>query len=89
MCCPAGPITNPGTALFSHGPFPDVYFQMRRPIVKPPGECLEASQIFTLLADKLGLIPDIPDDLQKAAKGDRLTFGAKLMEWAGNRTECT
>ncbi|RJP86601.1 MAG: molybdopterin dinucleotide-binding protein [Desulfobacteraceae bacterium] len=62
--------------------FPGVFFQMRRPIVPPPGKCLEASQIFTLMADKLGLIPDIPDVLYEAAKGDRLTFGAKLMEWA-------
>lgn len=62
--------------------FPKVYFQMRRPVVPPPENCLEASQIFTLLADKLGLVPKIPDALHKAANGDRLTFGAKLMEWA-------
>ncbi len=63
--------------------FPDVFFQLRRPVVKPPRHCLEASQIFTLLADRLGLIPDIPDHIQKAAEGDRLTFGMHLMEWAG------
>lgn len=63
--------------------YPGVHFQMRRPIVDPPGDCLEASQIFTKIADKLGLIPDIPQELQDAAEGDRLTFGAKLMEWAG------
>ena len=62
--------------------FPKVFFQMRRPIVSPPGKCLEASQIFTLMADKLGLIPDIPEDVYAAAKQDRFTFGAKLMEWA-------
>jgi anaerobic selenocysteine-containing dehydrogenase len=62
--------------------FPDVFFQLRRPMVKPPEHCLEASQIFTLLADRLGLIPDIPDHIQKAAEGDRLSFGMHLMEWA-------
>jgi anaerobic selenocysteine-containing dehydrogenase len=62
--------------------FPKVYFQMRRPIVSPPEKCLEAAQIFTLLADRLGLIPDLPDDLKKEAEGSRLAFGAKLMEWA-------
>ncbi|MFH2063575.1 MAG: molybdopterin-dependent oxidoreductase [Pseudomonadota bacterium] len=67
--------------------FPRVFFQMRRPIVSPPEKCLEASQIFTLMADRLGLIPDIPDALFEAAKGDRLTFGAKLMEWAAARPE--
>jgi anaerobic selenocysteine-containing dehydrogenase len=61
--------------------FPRVYFQMRRPIVSPPGNCLEAARIFTLLADRFGLIPEIPDELQKAAEGNRLVFGAKLMEW--------
>ena len=67
--------------------FPKVFFQMRRPVVSPPEKCLEASQIFTLLADGLGLIPEIPDDLQQAAKGDRLTFGAKLMKWASTKAE--
>jgi anaerobic selenocysteine-containing dehydrogenase len=62
--------------------FPKVFFQLRRPIVTPPEKCLEASQIFTLLADKLGLIPDIPDKLYQAAGSDRMTFGATLMEWA-------
>ena len=62
--------------------FPKVYFQMRRPIVSPPEKCLEAAQIFTLLADRLGLIPEIPDELQKAAEGNRLAFGADLMKWA-------
>jgi len=61
--------------------YPGVFFQMRRPIVKPPGECLEAAQIFTLLADKLGIIPKYPQELETAAQGDRMTFGAKLMEW--------
>ena len=67
--------------------FPKVFFQMRRPIVPPPGECLEASQIFTLMADKLGLIPDIPETLIAAAKGDRMAFGAALMEWAATEPE--
>ncbi|MBS3759505.1 MAG: molybdopterin-dependent oxidoreductase [Desulfobacterales bacterium] len=63
--------------------YPEVFFQMRQPVVPPPGDCLEAAQIFTRLADRLGLIPEIPEELHKAASGDRLAFGAKLMEWAG------
>jgi len=70
-------------ATFFPWTYPDVYFQLRRPVVDPPAQCLEAAQIHTLLADKLGLIPAIPDGLQQAAGGDRMTFGAKLMEWAG------
>jgi anaerobic selenocysteine-containing dehydrogenase len=64
--------------------FPEIYFQMRSPIVTPPGQCLEAAQIFTLIADKLGLVPEIPETLHQAARGDRLTFGAQLMEWAAS-----
>ena len=31
---------------------------------------------------RLGLIPEIPEELYEASKGYRLTYGAKLMEWA-------
>jgi anaerobic selenocysteine-containing dehydrogenase len=62
--------------------YPGVYFQMRQPLLQPLGNCLEASQIFTALADKLGIIPEIPDDVAEASRGSRLYFGAKLMEWA-------
>ncbi len=68
--------------------FPEVYFQMRRPIVEQPGLCLEAAQIFTLIADKMGIVPDIPDALHISAKDDdRLTFGMKLMDWAGTQPD--
>ena len=67
--------------------YPEVFFQMRRPVVQPPEKCLEASQIFTRIADKLGLIPDIPESIQTSAAGNRLVFGAKLMEWAAKRPE--
>jgi anaerobic selenocysteine-containing dehydrogenase len=69
-------------ATFFPWTYPEIYFQLRRPVVDPPDQCLEAAQIHTLLAEKLGLIPEIPAELQQAADGDRMTFGAKLMEWA-------
>lgn len=65
--------------------YPEVYFQLRGPIVEPPGDCLESSKIYTRLAEKLGLIPEIPEDIIEAASanpGNRLAFGAKLMAWA-------
>ena len=37
--------------------YPEVYFQMRRPLVEPPEQCKEASQIYHLLAKELGLVP--------------------------------
>jgi anaerobic selenocysteine-containing dehydrogenase len=62
--------------------YPEIFCQLRRPIVSPPGQCLEASQIHTLLADRLGLIPDIPESLYTAAKANRMTYGGELMTWA-------
>ncbi len=62
--------------------YPGIFFQMRRPIVKPQGDPLEVSQIYTRLADRLGLVPEIPDSLYEAAKGDRLKFGMALMNFA-------
>ncbi|WP_240194315.1 hypothetical protein [Desulfopila inferna] len=55
---------------------------MRQPLVEPLENCREASQIFTDIADKPGIIPEIPEDVLQAARGNRLHFGAKLMEWA-------
>lgn len=67
--------------------YPNIYFQMRRPIVEPEENSLEASQIFTLIADKMGLIPEIPGNVIAAASKDRITFGAELMGWVGNHPE--
>lgn len=62
--------------------YPEIFCQLRRPIVTPKGSCLEASQIHTRLADRLGLIPKIPESLYTAAKKDRMAFGGELMTWA-------
>jgi len=64
------------------GGFPKIFMQFRRPVVNPEGEQIEAGEIFVRLADRLGLIPEIPASLYEAAdKGDRLKFGAALMEY--------
>jgi len=63
-------------------PFPKVFFQMRQPVVEPEGEQLEPGEIFTRLADRLGLIPEISDDLyEAAASGDRKKYGVALKEY--------
>jgi anaerobic selenocysteine-containing dehydrogenase len=62
--------------------YPEVFFQMRRPVVAPPGDCREVSEIYTGIAERLGLVPKIPPELVAAARGDRRSFGAKLLEFA-------
>lgn len=61
--------------------YPEVYFQMRRPIVEAEGEPLEISEIMTNLADKLGLIPEIPPTLYDAAQISRTAFGQALFAY--------
>ena len=62
--------------------YPGIFFQMRRPIIDPEGEPLEQGEIDLRLADKLGLIPPIPETLYKAAFESRAAFGKALMEYA-------
>ena len=64
------------------GCYPKVHFQINQPCVRPEGEQLEAAEVLTRLADRLGLVPDLPDSLYEAAdSGDRLRFGLALMEF--------
>jgi anaerobic selenocysteine-containing dehydrogenase len=62
--------------------YPEIFFQMRRPLVEPEGECLEVSRMFTGLAERLGLVPEIPQTLHDAAGKERLAFGMELMKFA-------
>ena len=69
-------------ATFFTWNYPEVFFQMRPPAVEPEGEALEEGEILTRLADKLGLLPEIPETLYQAASGDRMNYGAQLMAFA-------
>ncbi len=62
--------------------FPEIFFQMRRPVVQPEGECLEEGEILIRLADRLDLLPEIPQTLYEAAFGERMNFGMQLMAFA-------
>jgi anaerobic selenocysteine-containing dehydrogenase len=61
--------------------FPEIYFQLRRPIVEPVGEPLHLSEIMVRLADALGIIPAIPESLVDAASKERMIFGMQLMKF--------
>ena len=69
-------------AAFFAWTYPEIYFQMRAPVVEPEGETLEESEIFIRLAEGLGLVPEIPDSLFEAARGNRMQYGAALMQYA-------
>jgi anaerobic selenocysteine-containing dehydrogenase len=59
--------------------WPGLYLQFRPPVLEPEGEPLEEGEIYTRLAERLGLMPEIPDSLYEAAKGDRSLFLMALM----------
>ncbi|MGC8810752.1 MAG: molybdopterin-containing oxidoreductase family protein [bacterium] len=62
--------------------FPGIFFQMRRPVIEPEGEQLESGEIHLRLADRLGLIPPLPQDLYKAAEEGRGIFAKALARFA-------
>jgi anaerobic selenocysteine-containing dehydrogenase len=64
------------------GGFSKVYARMRAPVVQAEGEQKESGEIFTLLAEAMGLIPQIPESLHEAAKsGDFKQYRQKLADY--------
>jgi anaerobic selenocysteine-containing dehydrogenase len=51
---------------------PEVYGWIRRPVVEAEGEQKEAGEIFTLLADAMGLIPEFPESLYQTARSGNI-----------------
>ncbi|MEE9566481.1 MAG: molybdopterin-dependent oxidoreductase, partial [Desulfobacteria bacterium] len=54
--------------------FPETYFQLRHPCCGSRGDPLEEGEIYTRLAEALGLLPEIPQSLFQAAQGDRKDY---------------
>jgi len=61
--------------------FPEIFFQLRKPVIEPEPETRELGWIMTALAKRLGSIPLIPQSLKEAAKGDLGEFGKQLGEY--------
>lgn len=59
-----------------------IYARMTAPVLEPEGEQKENGEIYTLLADAMGIIPPIPESLYESAQsGDLMAYGRKLMEF--------
>lgn len=68
--------------------FLDVVSRMRRPVVEVEGEQKETGEIFTLLADAMGLIPALPDSLYQAAgSGSLRTYRDALIGYVMEHPE--
>ncbi|VVS91641.1 molybdopterin-dependent oxidoreductase [Desulfoluna spongiiphila] len=62
--------------------YPEVYFQMRHPMVTPKGDPKEVGEIYTGIAEAAGYIPEIPAYVYEATQKDRKTFAAALFSFA-------
>jgi anaerobic selenocysteine-containing dehydrogenase len=70
-------------ASFFSWKYPEYYFHMRRPLCEFVGEPKGEPEIFTGLADKLGIVPEYPAELEELAATDRLQYGMALMNYVG------
>jgi anaerobic selenocysteine-containing dehydrogenase len=58
--------------------YPEIFFHLRRPVIKPALETRENGWIISTLAEKLGIVPEIPRSLYRAAEEDRTRFSREL-----------
>lgn len=71
-------------AAFFSLTFPEVCFQIRHPCCETEGEALEEGEIFTRLADALGILPEIPEALFQRSRDDRGLFAMELLQFTGS-----
>jgi anaerobic selenocysteine-containing dehydrogenase len=64
--------------------FPEVFFQLRAPVCEPVGEPLEEGEIFTRLADAMGIVPEIPEGLFLRAREGRSLFAMDLLQYVAS-----
>jgi len=70
------------------GGFSDVYSRVRPPVVEAEGEQKEGGEMFTLLADAMGLIPELPESLYKTAESGNLRdYRDALMDYLSANPE--
>ena len=68
-------------ATFFTWNYPEIFFQMRHPVVEPTPDTMESGSILAAVAKKAGLLPELPDYLYKAAGKDRTEFTMALLTW--------
>ena len=70
-------------AAFFSITFPEVCFQIRHPCCETEGDAREEGEIFTRLADALGILPEIPEALFQRSREDRALFAMELLQFTG------
>ncbi len=61
--------------------FPEIFFQMRHPVIESKSQAKESGHILAEIADAAGIVPELPDYLYEAGRKDRLTFTMALLTY--------
>ncbi|WP_136799718.1 molybdopterin-containing oxidoreductase family protein [Desulfosediminicola ganghwensis] len=61
--------------------YPEIFFQMRHPVVEPEPETRESGTILAAIGKAAGLLPELPDYLYEAGEKDRLEYTMALLTW--------
>lgn len=67
--------------------FPNIFTQIRHPVLKPEGEVLPTSEIWLRLSEKMGYLPQLPQSLYDAAKGTRDEYRQALDAYLAEHPE--
>ncbi|MFT5697456.1 MAG: anaerobic selenocysteine-containing dehydrogenase [Desulforhopalus sp.] len=61
--------------------YPEIYFQMRHPVVEPTPYTRESGSILAAIGKAAGVVPELPDYLYKAGEKDLLEYTMALVSW--------
>ncbi len=61
--------------------YPEIFFQMRHPVIEPTPETRESGSILAAIGKAAGVAPELPDYLYEAGQKDRLEFTMALFTW--------
>ncbi|KPA10276.1 molybdopterin dinucleotide binding domain protein [Candidatus Magnetomorum sp. HK-1] len=67
--------------------FPDIFLQLRKPLIQPTENAWESGTIITQLAEAMGFLPNISESLIQASGKDRYTFLLALLAFSKNASQ--
>ncbi len=67
--------------------FPNIYHHLRQPIIQPEGEIRDGAWIWLQFVKAYGVLPQLPQSLYEAAKGDRKEYEVCLKQYLDEHPE--
>jgi len=78
---PARSVYESYDASFFTWNYPEIFFQMRSPVVEPEPDTRESGSILAAIGQAAGLLPELPAYLYRAGEKDRLEYTMALFSW--------